>query len=169
MPLLTELGALRDKFCYKRVAPNGAHVLQHSAFQQSQVASKAQRSCLFARERGCRGIGDQSSVWTKQRRSASFAGLAVSSKGTRRRASQGRSVTEVTGRSFRGFRQVLVEFGGQRQACAFENLKINRSIVRGCGRASTRTSCAFLPSERECLWFCHEPSDLGQRASGKIP
>jgi hypothetical protein len=35
MPLLTELGALRDEFCYKHVAPDGAYVLQHSAFQQS--------------------------------------------------------------------------------------------------------------------------------------
>jgi len=37
MPLLTELGALGDGFCYKPIAPNGAHALQHTAFQQSQA------------------------------------------------------------------------------------------------------------------------------------
>ena len=41
MPLLTELGALRDEFCYKHVAPDGAHVLQHSAFQQSHALLQA--------------------------------------------------------------------------------------------------------------------------------
>jgi hypothetical protein len=30
MPLLTELGALMDEFCYKHVAPNGAHVIANN-------------------------------------------------------------------------------------------------------------------------------------------
>ena len=65
MPLLTELGRLRDGFCYRRVAPNGAlksararsaTALQAGAalapaFQHSQMASSdSEKTCGRIRE-----------------------------------------------------------------------------------------------------------------------
>ena len=36
MPLLTELGGLRDGWCYKHVAPNGALALQRQLSNKSE-------------------------------------------------------------------------------------------------------------------------------------
>ena len=35
MPLLTELGGLGDRFCYKQVAPNGAPAVQRWLFNKA--------------------------------------------------------------------------------------------------------------------------------------
>ena len=44
MALLTELGGLGDRFCYKYVAPNGAPALERRLFNKATFSLCAQRS-----------------------------------------------------------------------------------------------------------------------------